>query len=296
MTTAGRVDFPTHMKTVHQDWLDQTGTDTVTSSMVDVMNAALGTNPHAATTAYEPTDRLNSMDTAVAAFNSRVDALDPEGSWEDAVDAAVTKADGGVFDDTYLDADVTAFGNNLDDQIENIVLPRFQGGMRDVNAVMSSAFVIGESTIEAMRNRDVAKYATELRIKNNFQRNDFVLKGAEAILRDTMSQVEMEKSVAHYTVEAKRLRIVAEKEQRDVDISIGINAARWDLETFQYGANLLASIGGGTVVPSGAASSSPSKAQSALGGALAGAAVGSSVGGGWGALIGGALGGISGLL
>jgi hypothetical protein len=294
MATAGKVDFPAHMKTIHQEFLDQTGTDSIDSSMIDAMNAALGGSPYGSMTAHDPATELTAMDTAVAGLNTLVDALDYEQDWEDAVDAAVAKADGAVFDDTYITNDITAFGDNLDDQIENIVLPRFHGGMRDVNAVMSSAFVLGESIIEGMRDRDVAKYGTDLRVKWNFQRNDFVLKGTESMLRDMVSRIEMEKGVTHYTMEANRLRIVSEKEKKDTENSIDISDGRWDIETFQYGANLLASIGGGVVVPRG--NDSPSKSQSAIGGALAGAAMGASVGGGWGAAIGGVLGGLSSIL
>jgi hypothetical protein len=282
MATAGRVDFPTHMKNVHQDWLGTDGSgvlvDTVEDSVVDIMNVALGGSPYATMVALDPSAELTAMDTAVAAFNSRVDALDWDGDWEAAVDAAVIKADAAVFDDTYIDNDITAFGNNLDDQIENIVLPRFHGGMRDVNAVMSSAFVIGESIIEGMRDRDVAKYGTDLRVKVNFQRNDFIAKGVESMLRDLVAQIDMEKSVAHYTIEANRLRIVAEKEEKDTNNDTAVANAKWDLEVWQYGANLLAAIGGGTVTPSG--SKGPSKAQSAIGGVLSGAAMGYAASGG----------------
>ena len=109
---------------------------------------------------------------------------------------------------------------------------------------------------------------------------------------DSITQAELEKTVAHYTIEANRLRIVAEKEQKDTDNSIAIEDGKWNLEIWQYGANLLAAIGGGTVVPKG--SDGPSRNQSVLGGALAGAAIGGQVGGGWGALAGGAIGAIAG--
>ena len=289
---AGVVDFPAHMKTIHQDWLDNTGTDAVTSSMNLSMHAALTTDPHTGMTAYDPTTQLDAMDTAVAAFNSLVDALDYEQDWEDAVAAAAAQVDLVVFDDVYVDADIAAFANNLDDQIDNIVLPRFQGGLRDINAVMSSAFVVGEALIEGMRDRDVAKYGTDLRVKLNFQRNDFVLKGTESMLRDNIARIELEKSVTHYTMEANRIRAVALKEKKDTENVITIDGGKWELEVWQYGANLLAAIGGGTVVPSGG--SSPSKTQSAIGGALAGASAGGAIGGGWGALIGGVLGGAAG--
>jgi hypothetical protein len=162
---------------------------------------------------------------------------------------------------------------------------------------MSSAFVIGESIIEAMATSDITKYGTDLRIKLNLQRNDFIVKGVESILRGQAAVVESEKNVAHYTIEANRMRIAALKEKKDLENTISVKDGRWDLETYQYGANLLASIGGGTVVPN--AIDGPSNLQSAIGGALSGAAVGSAVGGGngWitggGALIGGLLGGLS---
>ena len=217
MATAGRVDFPIHMKTVHQDWLNSygVGDELIDNTMVDAMNESYGFSPYDGMTAHDPSTELTAMDTAVAAFNTRVDGIDPDGDWEDAIDAAVAKIDGAVVDDTHINNDISAFGDVLDEQIENIVLPRFQGGLRDVNAVMSSAFVMGEAVIEGMRDRDVAKYGTDLRVKSGFQRNDFVLKGTESIVRGTMAQVEMEKTVAHYTIEANRMRIVAEKEKQD---------------------------------------------------------------------------------
>jgi hypothetical protein len=265
--------------------------------MVDAMNAALDGSPYASMTVYDPTTRLAAMDSAVTYFKNAVDALDPDGDWEDAVDAAVAKADAAVFDDTYINSDIAAFRVKIDEQIVNTVLPRFQAGLRDVNAVMSSAFVVGESIIEASATTDVTKYGTDLRVKLVLQRNDFIQKGVEAILRDLYADVESTKNVAHYTIEANRMGIASLKDKKDEENTILVKDGRWDLETYQYGCNLLAAIGGGTVVP--ASTGGPSTAQSAIGGALSGAAIGSAVGGGngWitggGALLGGILGGLS---
>jgi hypothetical protein len=294
-SSSGRIDFPDHMKTIHQDLLNQTGADTIESSMIDAMNVALGGSPYSTMTAYDPTTRLAAMDTAVGAFNTRVDALDPDGEWETSVDTVVAKADADVFDDAYILADIAAFRAKLDEKMIDTVLPRFQAGLRDVNAVMSSAFVIGEGIIEASLNSDVVKYGTDLRVKLNIQRNDFIQKGVESILRNLYAITELEKNVAHYTIEAQRMGIASLKDKKDTESTIAVKNGRWDLETFAYGGNLLAAIGGGVVVP---ASTNPSSTQSAIGGALAGAAVGSAVGGGngWitggGALLGGLLGGL----
>lgn len=67
-------------------------------------------------------------------------------------------------DEIAITTDVGAFASNLDDEIESKILPRFRRGMQDINAVVSSAFPVGEAIIEAFRNRDVAKHDSSLRL------------------------------------------------------------------------------------------------------------------------------------
>ena len=291
MGNSGRIDFPTHMKTIHQSWLDQTGSDSIESSMVDAMNAALGSSPYASMTAYDPATPVGNMATAIGAFNTLIDALDHDDDWAGIVDTVVAKADAAVFDDTLINADIVAFGAQQDDRIENEVLPRFQAGMLNVNAVMSSAFVIGEAIIEGMNDRDVAKYASEARVKNNIQRNDFITKSVDLILRNMFGRIELEGKVAQLTVEKERMTIVAGKEKKDTENNITLGNSKWDLEIFHFGANLLSSIGGGTFIPN---IQSPSTGASVLGGALSGAAIGSQIGGSTGAAVGAGIGGLIG--
>ena len=70
-------------------------------------------------------------------------------------------------------------------------------------------------------------------------------------------------------------------------------AAKWPLEVFQYGSNLLAAVSGGTGFTPG-----PTGVQSSLGGAMSGAAIGARISGGsmFGAGAGALLGGIGGYL
>ena len=92
--------------------------------------------------------------------------------------------------------------------------------------------------------------------------------------------------------------MVSLKEQVSEDISIDHSEALWDLELFQYGSNLLAGIGGGTVSP-GSRPSQAGGSRSAIGGALSGAAAGAMAGstfGPYGMAIGGAIGAIGGLM
>jgi hypothetical protein len=268
---SGRVSYPTYMETIHSDWLDQTGTDTIEASITEVMNAAIGASPFVTAAAYDPTTPLADAWTAVCAFNTLADSLDNEADWLSAVAAARTEYDTNVVDTTQIDDDVNAFAQVLEDNLDYIQVPKIKAGYRTANAVMTSAFPIAEAVLRGMGMRDIAKYATELRVKNHFLRSEWILKAADTMLANLMQRVSFEEAVARISVEAKRIHIVASKEQTDQDYAFDEADAKWDMETFQYGANVLAAIGGGTVAPG---KERPSKVSSALGGALSGAAAG----------------------
>jgi hypothetical protein len=55
--------------------------------------------------------------------------------------------------------------DRLDDEIEQVTLPRFEAGMRDVNSVMSSSFLIGKALIEANKLKAMEKFSVESRYR-----------------------------------------------------------------------------------------------------------------------------------
>jgi len=285
--SSGKIKYPAYMEAFHGSMLDDDGTDTFANSVVDAINAAYGNSPFMSVVAFDPSTDITAMVSAITAFDTAVDALDNETDWSSAMTAAETAVDS-LIDDTYINADINAFSDLLDDERDTKVLPRFKAGMRDINAVMTSAFVIGEGLIEAFGARDVTKYGTELRMKMNLQRTDGVIKSAEVMLTTLMSIIGYERDLAHYTVEVRRLSIAAGKEQDDRDLWIDEQDALWDLALFQYGNNALASIAGAAATTK---DKQISQAQSAVGGAISGAVVGNMIApGGPGAIIGGVLG------
>jgi len=102
-----------------------------------------------------------------------------------------------------------------------------------------------------------------------------------------LQNIGWQESYVRMSLEANRIKIVAMKEQTDRDAALDEEDALWDLEVFQYGANVLAAISGGTSSPK---VKEPSALQSALGGAMSGAAAGWMIGGGYGAAIGAVIG------
>ena len=377
--SSGKVDYPTYMKDQHLLWLTDVATDITTArtgnspyfsataydpatplaamgtaigafnTLVDALAheadwvAAIAQAKTTIDAFYDPTTQFGKMDTAICVFDAVVDSLNYTNDWDVAMDQAKATIDA-LINDTYINADVAAFADTLDDQVDNVTIPKFQRGMQDINAVQSSAFALGEALIYGMRDRDVAKFLSELRMKLNLQRNDLItksaaemvknllqrvdferavvdatikynsihvtseltisemfLKSATQMLKDYMTRIDFEKNVAHYTIEHNRMAIVATKEQTDRDMELDTLDATWDLEMFQYGNNVMASIAGAAIAQ-GSQIKGTSAASSVMGGALSGAAAGgmlaagTAMGGPVGAGLGLILGGLSSFL
>ena len=282
----GEMSWPSYLEEQHEDWLGDLDKGTIPGM--------IALNPFTLATAYDPTADLGLAWDAVCEFDAFVDGLAHEVDYESAMNKAETVTDE-IIDDTYINADINAFADNLDTEMNINVFPVFKSGMREVNAVMSSAFVLGEADIYSRRTKEVVKYGTDLRSKMNLQRNEMVVKGASLMLQNLMTTASYEGEVARVSVDAKRIATVAFKEQNDMDIEIDEFDGRWDNEAYKYGANMLAAISGGT---SGTSGSGMSKTQSAIGGALSGAAMGAQVGSvvpGVGSAFGAVAGGLLGL-
>jgi len=322
---SGVVDYPAYMKTFHEGTLGAGGMGGET--MTAAMASAFGASPWAGAVAYDPAADILAYETTLTDFSTILAGLDDVVDWTafyTLAGASITVADipdtsdvNGITE-ALIDADVDAFADSLDDEITVKVLPRFQSGMLDINAVSSSAFVLGAAVIEGFRNRELAKHESALRLTAATKNADVgveneklhlevdkinVLKDIDIIksrlgASDQMVRMMVQR-IAWYdgfmktSIEGSRIKIVANKEEADVNMKINEADGLWDLEVFQHGANLLAAIGGGTANPGG---KGPTQTQSMIGGAMSGAAAGAMVGGAPGAVIGGILGAASSFL
>ncbi len=289
-SSSGKVGFPAYMETLHGKWLDSEASDILTTSMVDAMEAAIGSSPWNSITAYDPDSDIAEWKTAMDNFRSVLTGLDDAVDWA----ALYTQANSSI--DGIIEADIVQsisdFADQLDDEIETKVLPRYRRGMQDINAVVSSAFPIGEALIESSRNKDVAKHGSSVRLNLMDRKSNLIMTGTEHMIKMYLTRIGAEDTYARSIVESNRIKIVAKSEQISADAKIDEADALWDLEVFQHGGNLLGSIGSGVVKPG----KGPSQWQSALGGAMTGAAAGAEVGGVPGAVIGGILGAASSFL
>ena len=297
--SSGEVKYPDYLQDIHNEWLNHADTDYIEVSMVDTMNAALGASPFIAATAYNPTTTLATAEvpiTAVGALSLTTlvsDALASIADITTAVDAIVTDSGLG----SRIATDVSTYSDILDNEVDTKILPKFQRGMQDINAVMSSSFVIGEALIEAEKLRQVAKFTADLELRAFSERNNIIVSLGDFTLKSLSARLDFYKTVAQLSVEFARIKIVAMKEYTDAGIELDEKDATWDLRVFQHGANLMAAISGAA-----ATTNSKSGMGSVLGGVFSGASAGAMVGNAVpglgtaaGAGIGAILGGIAGI-
>jgi hypothetical protein len=284
--SSGAVSHSAYLETIHKDWLNNSGGSTLTTENVTaVMASAIGSSPWTGLTAYNPAADIAAYEATLAAFGVILAGLSDTVDWAALYTQAELTLDGPG--NAKIIADIIAYENQLDDNITTRVLPRFRRGMQDINAVVSSAFVIGEAVIEAFQARDVAKYSSVLYLASN----DKKITATDQMIQMMARRVGWNEAYAKTIIEANRIKIVALKEQTDGDATIDESDAKWDLEVFQYGANLMAAIGGGTAIPNLAKKNmGASVLGGAIAGGVAGAYVGGPVGAGVGAVIGAAVG------
>ena len=273
---SGVVDYPDYMKTFHEGVL---GTGAMAGeTLTAAMAAAYGSSPWAAEVSYDPDTELVDMIAAPDTLQTMVDLL----SSGTGLDTLISS----ILDEARIDTAVDEYAADLDARLASEILPRFEAGMRDINAVSSSAFAIGRALIEENQDRQVAKFSSTVHMKA-FSDDAIQVIGLK---------LQYQQLVSTMIADVNRIKIVAKKEETDTNLKIDEHDALWDLEVFQHGANMLVAIGGGTANPKG---KEPSQMQSVLGGAMSGAAAGAMVAPAnpiLGAIVGGVLGAATGFM
>ena len=185
---------------------------------------------------------------------------------------------------------VSAEAAFLSDELESDTIPRYEVGMRDINAVMSSTFIIGKALLEETRLKAVAKYSAGLQ---------YALLPIAA--QRWQAHLEWNKGVVALYSEIMKLYFSAKMDVDSHNAEMLAKNRLWPFTVLDYERVAIAAMQGATKTTTDSAGSSG--ASRAISGALGGAAMGAmagakigAVGGPMGAAIGGAVGLIGGLL
>jgi hypothetical protein len=177
-------------------------------------------------------------------------------------------------DAAYIENRITAYSDDLTTVMESKVLASFRAGMRDIGAVMTSAFTIGEAIVTGDTTRQIAKFAADMYFSKDTNRAGNVMQATEIMSKLLQNKVEYTRVLAALTVEQKRMKISIKDEEAKRNLDIDAADVKWDLELFAFCHNAMAGIQGG-IVNKGETRSAASQA---IGGALSGAAMGAMIG------------------
>lgn len=273
--SSGKVEWPEYFQTFHSKILDGTGVVNVNSSLADEMNTALATNPFTAIVPFDPQYAILDMHHFLDSFMVNKYNEIPSTVWHDNIVAGKAALTDHVYSESEIIAAEAAFNNIIDDEYEVSDLPRFQRGMQDVNAVVSSAFVTGKALLDRKIVHQKAQFAMDLRLQNYRDKTSTLMNAVGPINYHAFQSFLLQ--CMQLDIEAHRYEIVAQKEYVDQEARIEESEAKWHLEVFTIGGNVLASGHGGVSSPTPKAT----PIQSAIGGAMSGAAMGGMLG--WGA-------------
>ena len=182
---------------------------------------------------------------------------------------------------TTVLASSTAHNSLLTDDIEQTVLPRYQLGMRNMNAVMSSTFIIGQSIIEQGRIKKVAEFDADLKYK-------LIPVAAEVFAQ----HLKWNQGVISTYLEVMKLATVIEFDTDAHNYEHLVKHYMWPFTIMAQERAIIGALAGGGSAATAAQEASTT--QKVVGGMASGAAMGAQVGGGYGAAIGAVVGGIAG--
>jgi len=206
---------------------------------------------------------------------------------------------GALFKETFADTLDSPEVNNIikvqstamDDEIEKTTLPRFKLGMRDMNAVMSSTYIVGKALIEDTKVKALTAFSADLKgrlITVANQRWSTLLNWNKAVIEDYTNilqlylQIKVDVDNNNYTMKTKDVLwpfTVLDFERAAVGVLAGAAGS----------AGVKGGEGGGSGLSTGA---------KVMSGAATGAAIGAMVPGASPitALVGAGIGGIMGAL
>lgn len=298
--SSGAVDFPAYMKTWHGAFLgDASG---VTVTVAGALEAAMnGASPYAsyvplsANTIVLGTGKTITDFSAPFALLATYNALD-----FDTILAAYKISDPNGLGSFISNADSTistlmaAEGVVLENELNQVTIPNFQTGMRDANAIMSSAYLIGEALIRNRKTIELAKNDAALRHESFKLCADLTVKNTQILLDYTTKKILSKRDIATTAMDFAKIYAGIHIETDDIAVEMAAKDVLFDLKCLQYGGNFLGNISGSAV--STDHGSGNRTAGSIIGGAIGGASMGFMVGGPWGAAIGAVAGGVMGAL
>ena len=227
--------------------------------------AAIDESPFSDYTDIEVDDAFFGAGYTIASFPSLYDmygkfmaGLDIEALWEQLYESTL--------ESSAVNTLIAAEGALIDDEIETTSLPRLRTGMRDINAVMSSSFIVGKSLIEDARTKMVAKFSADLKYR------------LIPVAQERWSaHLNWNKLVIGTYAEIMKLYFSAKTDVDEVNYAMAAKNLLWPFTVLDFERAALGALQGATNAKTDVAGASTTSR--VIAGALTGAVMGGMVGG-----------------
>lgn len=276
------IRYAPHLELAHKRLLDASGGVVPKYSVFGVLNTLFDQSPYTQYERYDIDDaffgRIPGDPTKTYEVRNFPSLYDMFGKFMAGLDVHVLWSD--VYEDVLhgpeIAAAVSAQSELLDNEVKTKILPSFLAGMRDINAIQSTTFVIGKSIIADGTVRSLNDFQSRLR-----------LSAVELSGQLWRGHLDWSKAVASTYAEITKLYYATRLDTDTKQMEYLTKDKLWNLDLFDEPRAMVGALNGASAA---SMKNRPSQAVSAIGGALSGAAAGASIGGPYGAAIGAVLG------
>lgn len=276
------VRFAPYVEAAHQQMVNHNGADSLTLSVFQAMNAAVGQSPYdnidtiTAEAGFLGGGSITSRRSSFDMFQMIMLNTDIKALWLQLYEDSV--------DNPEVAAAVTSQGALIQDEIDTRIMPKFLAGMRDINAVQSTTFGIGKALIAESQVKLVHDFSSKLKLKQ-----------CDVALERWAKHLAWNTSLVSVYNDMMKMYYTARFDAESREMEYAVKDALWDLSLFEYGRSTIAALNGAAAA---SPQNQPSQTAKGIAGAMAGAGAGAAIGaqiskdGGaaWGAAAGGLLG------
>lgn len=257
------VRYAPYLESAHSRILDHGGSDEPVISFIDAFNATVGASPYGA---YEQINvdegyfgsgyEISSFPTLWDMFGKFMAGLDVHVLW------------GQVYEDVVqgpeIENVVSAQSALLQDEIDTTVMPKFVAGMRDINSVQATTFVIGKAMIQDAHVKSINSFAAKLR-----------LHAIDISNAQWTKHLDWNQSVIGTFSEMFKLYYASKMDMDRNNLEYQAKNSMWDINLFESARGIIGAMTGAAAT---ASKNEPSQTRKAIGGAMAGAAAGAAFG------------------
>lgn len=263
-------DYPAYIKDAHELLMEKVLGDYDDGYAGDGILALqmAEPNPYASAKAVDPRSYVSRVEGAVDLYSNDVATLDPEDAWGRYMELSMEKAQKVLPSTKEISAEVAGYRDKMLPGLMQSV-GRFAGAMSELNATMSSSYIMGLAMMERGFNTDVADYAAKLEAQTHRDTAAMAVQGASLMAEMLFRTEDLRRTAVGMEIDAAKVGITALREYQQDKLTYDVEKRMWDFQLVHAGANMIGAIGGTALIPK-----APNPLGAMLSGSMTGAATG----------------------